>query len=516
MCGMDAFFTRKLDLGYGRIDFLGSCVVEGAAVYFLRTSDRDMALVASRLSPGTKAFRKGQKLAFEYRLSPGGEPSAVEAAQLDRFATMLLRREDTIAETLEAGHPEADLPEVVSSTSADSATSFKLRLGEQKKTVTLHVGAKETFPLSLFRWSALLETGEQELQQSESGRIQHFFLWVVSRHMLGQPVFGGKGHRESTSNATFLYFDLKRPYINQVTCKEMDFDRGDSLVVSIEVPSPCDNRCIFCAPADLLEDEELVSFDEVMAEARNILGQLSPRLREAGRVDVALSGRDALNSEAILPLLKLIRGEGKINRITVVSPGRRLREADFVLKLKQHSLDSVNLTILGPDSATHDLVAGRDGAFSDLLASVRNLESTGIAWELNTVVVNQNVDRLGETLRKAMELGSKVRLYAYVSEPFVPLSRAKKCAPRYSEIAAALERDRQACLDSLVTVHYIPRCVLPEWARSFSGHSSQSFPDAPEEPPQPCAGCSAYLKSCGSLGTHYIELYGIDELLPFR
>ena len=514
MVTMKAFFKRSLSLGYGKVDFLGSCMVAGTAIYFLRSEQRDMALIAARRVADKKAFRQGKVLSFEYRMHPGGEPDATQTAQLERFATSLVKREETIAATLDQADG-SELPTIISSSSAGDHTRFNLELLPGGPQVELLVGERGRFDLDLFFWSVSVGEGCEQLAQDQLGRIQHFILWLTAGYMLGETLPGTKsGTKELTSKAVFVYFDLKRPYINKVTLEEIQVQRGDNLVVTIEVPSPCDNRCIFCAPAELLADEELLPRTTVMAEANRVLEELAPLIADASRVDVSLAGRDALNSDSILPLLDLLRSERKIDRITVVSPGTKLVDREFVARLRDRSLDCVNFTILGPDAAVHDAVTGRNGAFDDLVKSVQNLKEAGILFEFNSVVVTQNIEHLGGTVETAGRLGSGVRLYAYVSEPFVPLSRAEGCAPRYTEIAQALESNRAVCEDGLVSIHYVPLCLLPEWARPLAGHSSQSFPDAPEEPPEPCTRCPAYPERCGSIGTHYIELFGIEELTP--
>jgi molybdenum cofactor biosynthesis enzyme MoaA len=515
---MNALLHRKLDLGIATTDvvMLGHCLVDGQVWSFLRSREREIAILARTIDPEVKAFRTGKCLAFEYRAFPEQDPSGREAALLERVAALMVKQEETLARAIEVpeeGDRRFPLPRLVGTGTADGMSEFRLAVAGHPSQVVLAVGDRGRNPLELFRWSARVDWGGTEPADEPRWLVQRYFLTVVAKFLAGKAGARGEGRDARHAAASrFVYFDLKRPHVNRSALRSLAVAAGEALVLSMEVPSPCANQCVFCAPADRMATEEKIPEAVMLAEADRVLGPLEAKLQAAGRVDVVLTGRDALSSGGILPLLAKIRALRKVEQITIISPGTKLTQREFVLELKKASVSGVVLTILGPDGLSHDLVAGREGAFEDLLESIRNLDAAGLRWELNTVVVQHNVEKLPRTLSRATLLGSKVRLYAYVSEPFVPMAQALSCAVRHSELAAILEANRTVALESLSTIHYVPLCLLPEWARPLSGHSSQSFPDAPPEPPPPCQECPAHRTRCGSIGTRYLELFGYDEL----
>ena len=514
---MNAFFTRKLDLKLGFMDFLGSCTAGGQAYYFLRREGTDYAIIARPHDDSGKAFKKGKTLSYEYRVFPGNEPDPVSAALLERFVASLLRSEKAIATTIreqgELAPPEQSRLELLSTSSLEETSLF--RIGEEGRHVaSLTVTGRDDTPCSLFHWSARIETPDDEPPRELLGRVQHFFLALVAGQMAGLPLPKGSAATAGPHKNAFVYFSLEHKDAALNTLHQMDVAEGDNVVVSIDIPSRCLNKCLFCAPQEGLPPKAALDPRNVVQQVDEILTALQPTLDKAGRTDVVLVGQDAYNSPALLPVLARLREEERLARVTIVSPGTRLSDPDFVRELKMHSLDVANLTILGPDKETHDLVAGREGAFGDLMASISNLEEAGIRWELNLVLVKQNLDQLSATVRKTAEMGNRARLYYYVAEPDTPRTQIESCTPRLTDFVAVLDKDPDLFAKHLMAIHYVPLCVLPHWARPLAGHSSQSFPDPPAAAPEPCTHCPAYLTDCHAIGRHYLELYGSEELTP--
>jgi len=316
--------------------------------------------------------------------------------------------------------------------------------------------------------------------------------------------------QEATGPA-YLYFDLARAEFNRdALARAVSLD-GQNLVLSLDVPSRCDNRCVFCAPSEEMGDAT-ADCAGVLAELETVIDGLEEVFERTGRVDANLVGLDVFNFQGLQEVLLLLRRTGRLTMVTAVSPGTRLKDAEFVAMLKAEGLDSVTLTLLGPGPSEHDAVAGRKGAFADLAASIANLQDTDLDWELNTVVVKDNLELLPETIEKAMEFGSRARVYIYTSEPFVSRELAEACQPRYADLASVLDRARERIGRKILSVHYVPLCVLPEWARELAGHSSQRHPDAPEEPPPACRKCHKYLAGCNSVTAHYLDIFGDEEL----
>ena len=505
--------------GKSTAGFLGVALVPGTAVYFARQGEVEVAVLASARVEGRKAFRTGRTLSVEYRLFPRTARDREVAPLVERLSADILSREAETAASLPpadpAGQPgPAGIPglEPISLADSGDVATYRLSLRESGLPAVLRVASREHFEWKLFDWSGQIEEPDR-LSPRDALRIQRFFLGVVACHMLGLPKPLEKREEASKGSvsARFLYFELGKPPVNVPDAAPLN--PGDPVVLSLDIPSRCDNRCVFCAPADAL-GIDLPAPSAVLDQLKDLLARLEPALAEAGRVDVNLVGMDVFNFPHIEPLVALVRSFARVTRITAVSPGTRLSDAALAASLKAAGLDSVTLTLLGPDPASHDSVAGRTGAFANLSAIVRSLERAGIALEFNCVVVRQNAHLVPAILEQAERFGSRVRLYFYVTEPFVPDEQARACYARLTDVAQLLDRFRSTVEPRLLSVHYMPLCVLPDWLVGLAGHASQKYPDAPEAAPDPCGRCPRYLAGCSSVSAHYLRIFGAQELTP--
>lgn len=517
---MSTLYSRTVALPGGTLEFFGSALVSGRAVYFLRRHSHDIALVAGLKREEQRPFLAGRVVAFEYRVWPGGEATPEEISLLEQFTHRLLAREDALARSLGDQRESADVRSgllLVSRASAGGVSTFRLRPneGENRVIISLHVASRGVLDADLMSWSVRVESCPPNLR----GRVQQYVLGVLARYLLDLHEPGPPGERsdsESKSSLKYAYFDLGRPSVIRRSIDSLGDLAGESLVVTIAVPSSCHNQCVFCCPADVLDRGKPPSARHLLKRLDNVLRLMAHKIVGCTRFDVVLAGRDCLESDAFFPILARLREETRIARLSIVTPGTRLADKRFVQNLKRWSIDSVMLTLLGPNSKVHDIVAGRAGAFADLMLSIQNLKEAGIQWELNTVVVNHNLEYLGKTVALGAGLGAKVRMYIYISEPIVPMEQARACAPRFTSVVEQMNRDRAAVEAGVLSIHYLPLCLVPDWALPLVGHSAQSFPDLPDELPVACTRCAAWRVRCLSVGRHYLELYGASELRPIR
>jgi MoaA/NifB/PqqE/SkfB family radical SAM enzyme len=517
---MNEFITRPMAGSRKGGEFLGSCLIEDKALFFARGNGKELVVIAGPVEPEARVFARGKYLQFEYRTFPRDESGNRVNLLAEQFVTSLFNREKGISEAL---GKEADegrflyrgagaFPVLQSVAEREQFTTYRVAMPGAAGTGIVKIGDRGQFSLDLFGWSASLELDGGTLKQEQAVLLQQFFLTVVGRFMVGLPRLGQEeqSNRKETSQAAFLYFDLGKPDLNKETLSQAAIMDGGSMVLSLDVPSSCNNKCVFCAPSKGLEGN--ASCEGALEELDRLWQQMQPVFEKVGRVDVNLVGMDVFNFPAFETLLARLRAETRVSKISCVSPGARLTEPEFVDALAHHRLDGVTLTLLGPDPATHDLVAGRQGAYQDLMNSIGNLRGAGVHWELNSVVVLQNLRQYPQLLSRAGELGSKVRVYYYVTEPFFTEQQARECYPRYADFVSIIEKWRSLFEANVLSLHYVPLCVLPLWARQYCGHASQQFPDTPEATPEECAQCPAYLKGCTSITAHYLALFGDDEL----
>ncbi len=505
-----------MEFGRGSLEFLGSCTVAGRACYFVRIDDLDVLLMATPVTASHgRTFARGEYLAFEYRLGGDLPLSALSTAVLEGFTLRLLRQEERIAETLRGSSDDslADINvEARESIPGGDGEEFQLRIGPKGVAARVKVGAPGDHQLALFRWAFSVST-QDEINTRAQGSIQQFLLLYCAHRVLGLPFsFQPKEDTEPTSSGreVFAYHAPARDDFKDGGIPELQ--EGDRLRLSFEVPTRCSQRCVFCvAWTDCATAHKSLGTEELLAAAEGILGQLPP-VGHAVRIDVVLVGQDALTHAGFQQLLRLFRGHSSVKRITVVTPGTNLAEPGLAEELVAAGLDGIIMTLLDGEAKTHDKLAGRAGAHTDLLQAISNIEAAGLSWELNTVVLKDNQSKFCGLLEKASQLGCKLRVYLYTNEPMVPLEKVALCAPDVVSFATLLGKHRELVENNVESLHYAPLCLLPEWAHKLSSHASQSLPSPADPLPDACQDCAALGTHCPSVSAAYVSLFGIDSL----
>jgi len=572
---VEDLLVTEIPLGKRKAEFLGRCVAGSSSVCFARLDGIEVALIAAPATQGKKAFRAGRELSIEYRLYPRTVRDREAAPLVERVAADVLAREAEIAETLrprsdpgpEVGPADASVAAppaaplgfapgkllrkqsgsrhaedrthvrvdagsggavgILSLADEDGEFEYRIALPDSGRVAVLRFSERGAFPLKLFDWSARLTLASQAdcaLSRRDTSAVQQLLLQVVASLMLAipKPLESPRHAAHASPGARFLYFELGKGSsaavgdsdgVSVPTEGGEAILPGETIVLSLDVPTACDNRCVFCAPSEGVGAPPADS-TAILTELSKLLLGLGPQLSEAGRVDVNLVGMDVFNFERIEDLVARVRAVPKVTRVTAVTPGTRLAAPGFASRLKSAGLDSVTLTILGPDASLHDTIAGRHGSYEDVLAAVANARAAGLDHEFNIVVIKDNAAALPEIFQRVGAMAARARIYFYVTEPFVPDELASRCYARLADVRRALDAGRAIIEGRVLSVHYLPLCILPDWVRPLAGHSSQKYPASPAMPPEPCKRCPAYLTTCGSVSDHYLRLFGSTELTP--
>ncbi len=247
----------------------------------------------------------------------------------------------------------------------------------------------------------------------------------------------------------------------------------------IEVPSACDRACSFCHVS------------------KTPLGARRPRGSDASVDDalaalsgpVLFTGDDALSHPRIVAFVEAARR--RTEDVAIIGPPRRGVTAALAPALASAGLAKYVTALLGPDAASHDAVAGREGAFEALGEAVLAMRANGIAVDLVTPLVRPVLAVLEALLRRGRALlgrPSLPSLLAYAPDPVVG-NAFDGVVPTWDELRAAL-----AALpaDLLAGLHVdgLPLCVLPEVLRGRAPAAlDRSDPDLHVRYPEPCTGC---------------------------
>ncbi len=509
---MEAFRVTTGRTGGFPVAWLGRGVALGQVYVFGRLGERDFAFIIEPRRPEQRFFVATERLALHHRTHPPDGLTRAESEALQRLAERVLRREDELLALVahaaaRAAAPAAHEPRGCEAPLAGAQVFEWARPGLRRH---LWVGARGQFALPLFAWSLEVRPATPALPADAAADVQQTFLDLVARFLAGGSGAGEPAPAEVRTATATAQLHLGRPQQNDEVLSGLDGQRG-RLRVPLTVPTACLNRCVFCVSAALGETEPLVAPERALAEADRLLTALAGLADRFPEVDVCLEGGDALNFAELLPLLRRIRALPTLRELAAVAPATRLSERRFAAEVEEAGLRRIILTLFGPDARSHDHIAGRPGAHRDLLLSIAHAEGAGLRWSLNVLVVRQNLAWLGATLRAAAALNNFASLYVYVVTPDVPEALARDCMPRYRDIAAAFEAERETLAQVANGIRYMPLCVLPEFAQPLAGDTGMSVRITEAETPAACRRCSVYGSRCIGVGQPYVRLYGDDE-----
>lgn len=332
--------------------------------------------------------------------------------------------------------------------------------------------------------------------------------WAAGVASAVASVVGMDAHWDAEAPTRTLFADLGRPLPEGFP--HLSGTRPSRIAVHVQVPSRCVQRCVFCPVATGPEPDP----GDTRAVEDALVRSLAGVVRSGIPVDLVLVGDDALNVADPVGLVRRLSAFGPAH-VQIVTPGTRL--ADPALARGVAGLvprPSLTLSLLGPDAATHDALAGCPGAFDTLVASIATSRAAGLDLRVNVVVVAPNAVVLDRVVARAAGLGVPVRLVLFHSDPGHPPALLRANLPAFDVVAASLRRLDESLLDAVVEVVDVPLCVLPPTLRGRAVFAAASLPDPAVRRPAACTRCPASGTRCPGPTRGAVDFLGEAGLEP--
>jgi len=238
--------------------------------------------------------------------------------------------------------------------------------------------------------------------------------------------------------------------------------------LSIETGIQCNNRCTFCYQRSWRAEGGFKdpTLDEISAKLRWGI--------DNGHDAVGFSGGEPTLRRDIVEIVSQAVELG-YRRVSLTTNGRRLSNRDFAARLIAAGVDSIGWSLHGPDAATHDSLVGRDGAFVQVVAGMRNVAAIArgldrrIDQNLFILVNRHNVDQVAKTCSLGRSLGIKLMILQPVVFSKGNLSLAAEHSVPLSELVAAVRRAAQEGLrhEWFVKLFNLPACFFTEVLEAF-------------------------------------------------
>jgi len=231
--------------------------------------------------------------------------------------------------------------------------------------------------------------------------------------------------------------------------------------VAFEITGRCDRRCAFCfnpwTTADAVTPPDL--------EAAQLVEWIRGAVAATGCQRVQLTGGEPLLRADVLDLVDAVTTAGA--RPTLATDGARITP-ELARALATHSIERVQVTLLGADADTHDRLKGA-ACFDDSVRGLRALVAAGVPCSAAVILLRDNLARLTEIL----ELCFALRLDGVALNRLCAGGRGAaayaRLAPDPEELAAALVAADRTAADLQLPVWMavgFPPCALPDATRS--------------------------------------------------
>jgi PqqA peptide cyclase len=171
---------------------------------------------------------------------------------------------------------------------------------------------------------------------------------------------------------------------------------SDPTTLLAELTYRCPLHCPYCSnPVDLARAQHELTTDEwkrVFSEARAL-----------GVLQLGLSGGEPLLRRDLEELVAHARAERLYS--TLVTSGLGLTR-DRAARLRDAGLDHIQISFQDAESGTAELIAGLPKSVEKKRQAAAFVRELGFAFTVNVVLHRANLDRLGEIIEMAAELGA--------------------------------------------------------------------------------------------------------------
>ncbi len=239
------------------------------------------------------------------------------------------------------------------------------------------------------------------------------------------------------------------------------------LALLAELTHRCPLQCPYCSNPVALAG---VAGELSTAEWCRVIGEAA----ELGMLQVHFSGGEPLVRTDLAELVAHARAAGLYTNL--ITSGVLLDAAKLAV-LAAAGLDHVQVSIQDTDPENADRISAYPGGLAKKRAAARLVHETGLALTINAVVHRQNLDRLGEMIAFAEEVGAERLEVAHVQYYGWALKNRDYLMPTIGQLdaATATVEAARARLGGRLVIDYVipdyyarrPKACMGGWGRRF-------------------------------------------------
>lgn len=344
--------------------------------------------------------------------------------------------------------------------------------------------------------------GRVEVIRSDARGHSHLLTSAESsEHVLlrsGSPIKGCFVHSSILFDTplSFSVGDVVRIEPDGFFLREYEQAQADNPILLTEA---CNSQCLMCPQPPKLQKETYCN------EAIEIVKNIAPSPEALG----VTGGEPTCTFSELIKLLCAIRHYHPACHIQLLTNARKLSDIRLARTLSEsagHAI-TVCIPVYSELASVHDEVVGSAGAWEETMAGIANLARFGVAIEIRTLLLQQNISRLPQWAE-----------FIYRNAPFTvhiaimalePMGYAKK---NWDILVVKPEAAKQYLLNAVrrlhrremtVSLYNMQRCLLPPelWQFSVSSISGWKVQYA-----ESCSRCRVK-QSCGGF---FFSAFGVE------
>lgn len=253
---------------------------------------------------------------------------------------------------------------------------------------------------------------------------------------------------------------ISTPYLKKPDTKfgiPFEGNISNPMWASINLGGSCNSKCIFCYTQWTRSVPDFHS-----AQIEKIIDRLS-KITDLGTL-VFTGGEASIRSD-IVRLFKYAISVG-FSVIHLQTNGRGLAKLELVEELAQAGLNTVLLSLHGPNSQIHDSITGVEGSFNEACNCLKNLAKSGVTTIVNCVICKSNQVHIAEIADFVSSLKPNVETLRF-SYPIIEgaaFDNAEKVLVPISKIIPILRTAIMIAEGSGLRVELanMPLCICPQ------------------------------------------------------
>lgn len=277
-------------------------------------------------------------------------------------------------------------------------------------------------------------------------------------------------------------------------------------VPEIYITGKCNQDCLFCSAS--ANKQSCYIKEKAFAGLKKEL----ERIRRSSQI-VKITGGEATLRPDFLQIVTAAKDLGFKN-IIIESNGQNFSSKDLCRATVRAGGNLFFLSIHGPNSAIHDGLVRKRGAFERTKAGISNLKKLGQKVAVNIVINSANYKHLSKIVKLLNGLKADLITFSFIMSAGEAAGQ-KKLIPQMTEIIPYLEKAVQGA-KAKVDIEHFPFCVLGRlneqnsWVRfRKEAKAKKRF----EKKTKDCLSCR-FEPVCFGIDQKYLEIYGPDEFRP--